>query len=1355
MPSLLHGKIPSRLLFLYWMALTTAHAGLLWSPPRGTPGDLWADIVLGQTDGPVGGGGVVLPNFAFGEVKPNQATNRSIFNVGGVFIDRSSTPQRLFIWDGGNSRVLGFSDINRAIYSDYPADTQLCLGSDPSRIPAGADIVLGQPDFSHCACNGDGNYQDYPLLTPPNASELCGTAQALLSIWEGGSYSNMAADSKGNLYVPDALNNRVLRFETSALVAGAAGPAASYVWGQGDFTSDLPNQGFSAPSAGSLNLGTIGGAGIDPWGNLWVADAYNNRVLRFPNPNAPGPGIPSTTADVVLGQPSFYSFSAGKSATQLTYPNAVRVDSNGNVFISEVNGGIAGRVLVFKPSSFAASGVPQYTNGMAASGILSSGVNDPFSLDLLPDAGNPALDDLWVTDVTYNQVVMFTVDCSATSPVFTAKKVLLQHQLSTAQAGNANSGDGPNFLYAFPPWNDTAASYFMFGPYASAVDKDGNVFICVKSDQHDLWRFPAPIPDLGTLPAGEAHSADVNVFKQSASGMKNQMGPNNLEEGLGVAVAQLAPTPQIVVSDDYRLLYWNMPGGGPAGITNGQAPDGYAGTYPADVYNGGLTYFSRVATDQASPTQHLYACANENGPEGVQIYNLPLSPYALPATFLTSPLAVLGGGNLTLSAWLDDAQPDPTGTYLWLADRGNSRVLRVRNPLTAPVVDVILGQTSASGTQCNQGLPNPTASTLCNPGAVALDHHGNLYVSDAALETAGNWRMLRWNASQFPPSPTTCLFAVPAAGVFATGGSFTIADQCQSPDSIAECAPFKPAFTSDDRIMVAGQNGYTGNRFPVVFQNPAQGDNPVTTISDWSSMTYSAAFDKQDNLYLTDLDRARMFVYYQPFPSPTPTPTGTLTPPPTLSPTPVPTASCWQSAGYLPTPPSGFGYPYSMAVDPARNYLYISDPGNHRIDVYTYSHSSLPVFQTSFGNSSQMPGLNDIGIDSLGYLYGADGNGWVTKYSFNGSTYSALVTFGAADGIGSPRGIYVDPTGNTVYVASGSGTIYRYDWNGSTYTKTASFGAGTGIPTGVFKSGNNIYVVDSSNNRVLMVTETPGAPPTYGALTVVNLNAGSGIINNPFYIKDDGNGHFFVSSANNGQLLVFNAASPTNFNLLYDPGFSDVVTGFTEDNYGNFYISQSNTNEVLEMRGCLASPTPSPTVTSTATLTPTGTTTGTPTATPTPTLTGTPTFTASPTATSTASFTASATPSPTVSSTFTSSPTATPSSTPTASPTATVTSTVTSTPTEGCHDPGFYPNPCSDTLHVHFSPCDQGREVYVKIFTVVDRKVLDKDIPHIPIGTDFSLELKDDWDRPLANGLYYLVIDGAQGRSIGKLLILR
>jgi hypothetical protein len=61
----------------------------------------------------------------------------------------------------------------------------------------------------------------------------------------------------------------------------------------------------------------------------------------------------------------------------------------------------------------------------------------------------------------------------------------------------------------------------------------------------------------------------------------------------------------------------------------------------------------------------------------------------------------------------------------------------------------------------------------------------------------------------------------------------------------------------------------------------------------------------------------------------------------------------------------------------------------------------------------------------------------------------------------------------------------------------------------------------------------------------------------------------------------------------------------------------------------------------------------------------------------------------------------------------------------------------------------------LKVFTLAFRKVLDKEWTQTPVGADISVELKDQGGTPLANGLYYLVIERTEGRIVKKLLILR
>ncbi|HJT23817.1 MAG TPA: hypothetical protein VJ873_04535, partial [bacterium] len=139
------------------------------------------------------------------------------------------------------------------------------------------------------------------------------------------------------------------------------------------------------------------------------------------------------------------------------------------------------------------------------------------------------------------------------------------------------------------------------------------------------------------------------------------------------------------------------------------------------------------------------------------------------------------------------------------------------------------------------------------------------------------------------------------------------------------------------------------------------------------------------------------------------------------------------------------------------------------------------------------------------------------------------------------------------------------------------------------------------------------------------------------------------------------------------------------------------------------------------------TTTFTPTRTPTlfPTATGTATSTDSATPTSTGSPTASATPTPIVSGTGTVAI--------------------------------LYPNPDMGpgpvTLLMALS---SSGEVRAKVFTTAFRKVAEAFFPQVPSGTvKLQLNLTDKSGVPLAEGLYYVSVEGPGQKQILKLLLLR
>ena len=114
-------------------------------PIRGVAGDLWADVVIGKPD--------------FSQIGPHGVVPFKLFNPGGVVVDRSVDPGRAYVWDSGNSRILGI-------------DLATCYQGAG---PCSADIVIGQPSpYDHSACNGDSGVQNFPMRAPAGPDTLCG-----------------------------------------------------------------------------------------------------------------------------------------------------------------------------------------------------------------------------------------------------------------------------------------------------------------------------------------------------------------------------------------------------------------------------------------------------------------------------------------------------------------------------------------------------------------------------------------------------------------------------------------------------------------------------------------------------------------------------------------------------------------------------------------------------------------------------------------------------------------------------------------------------------------------------------------------------------------------------------------------------------------------------------------------------------------------------------------------------------------------------------------------------------------------------------------------------------------------------
>ena len=117
----------------------------------------------------------------------------------------------------------------------------------------------------------------------------------------------------------------------------SAGGSANLVFGQGgSFTSTGCNSDTEGGNPTADDLCYPSGIAVDAAGNLYVADASNNRVLEYNAPLTNG-----ASANMVFGQGgSFTSNTANKggaSKKSLSYPSGVAVDSTGNLYVADSN----------------------------------------------------------------------------------------------------------------------------------------------------------------------------------------------------------------------------------------------------------------------------------------------------------------------------------------------------------------------------------------------------------------------------------------------------------------------------------------------------------------------------------------------------------------------------------------------------------------------------------------------------------------------------------------------------------------------------------------------------------------------------------------------------------------------------------------------------------------------------------------------------------------------------------------------------------------------------------------------------------------------------------------------------------
>ena len=192
-----------------------------------------------------------------------------------------------------------------------------------------------------------------------------------------------------------------------------------------------------------------------------------------------------------------------------------------------------------------------------------------------------------------------------------------------------------------------------------------------------------------------------------------------------------------------------------------------------------------------------------------------------------------------------------------------------------------------------------------------------------------------------------------------------------------------------------------------------------------------------------------------------------------------------------------FYYPTHLAIDLNGN-IFVADSNNHRIrkispaGVVTTIAGSSSGFADGIGNNAQFSYPEGVAVDNLGNIFVADSNNHrIRKITSSGAvtTLAGSDTFGFADGNGisakfwTPCAIALDSNGVIFVAEKQNNRIRKVLQNGdvSTFAGNGNSGStnGTGTaaefrnPFGIaIDVEGNIYVSDSSNNRIRKITTT-------------------------------------------------------------------------------------------------------------------------------------------------------------------------------------------------------------------------------------------------------------------------------------------
>jgi len=512
----------------------------------------------------------------------------------------------------------------------------------------------------------------------------------------------IARDSSGDIFIADSLNN---------LIREVSGGVISTVAGNG-------NDGYSGDGheATAAELSSPSGVAVDSHGNLYIAD-FGNDVIR----EVSGGVINTVAGNGISG---YTGDGHQATAAELSSPSGIAVDTSENLYIADSGNNVIREVSAGVINTVAGDGTSGYSgDGQQATAAELAG----------PSAVAVSAGTIYIAD-TYNDVirevsagVINTVAGDGTSGYSgdgsqaTGAELSNPSGVAVDSSGNIYIADTENNVIrevslgmiktvagdgfvTYSGDGGQASNAGLSNPASVTVDSAGNIYIA--DFYNSVVREVNASSGVITTVAGDGTSG--------YSGDGQQATAAQLNEPTGVAVDAAG---DIFIADSGNNVIREV---NTQGLINTIAGDGTAG-YSGDGNPATAALLDEPEAVAVNASGNLYIADTGNNVIR-EVAGGVINTIAGNGNYGDSG----DGGSATAAelAGPTGVAVDASGGDLYIADTGNNLVREV----SLSIINTVAGGGSPSS-GIGDGGP-ATDAVLSDPGGVAVDSSGNLYIAD-------------------------------------------------------------------------------------------------------------------------------------------------------------------------------------------------------------------------------------------------------------------------------------------------------------------------------------------------------------------------------------------------------------------------------------------------------------------------------------------------------------------------------------------------------------------------------------------------------------------------------------------------